>query len=177
MFGREMRLPLDVMIGETPPTSKSYGEFASILKSPLTDAYIGMLVNSLEPHNEGRRSTSTVELKEAAYEAGDLVLLVNPQLKVKEASKSHRNWKEPYGVKERVTEVTYRILKLGDPPSRSKIVHCNNLKLHQRKKEARTAVRPRRKRAPAATAKPDYHAGKVMEWRSNAGGNSRTWRM
>ena len=144
-------------ISETPPTSQSYGGFASNLKSQLTSAYwdtheqVGTRQWRQEYFNRG--------VKEATYEPGHLVFLVNMQLKVGEASKFHQNWKGPYEVKEHVTKVIYRILKLGDPPSCSKIVHFNNLKLHQQKKEIHSTVQHRRKPAPTATAKPDYHGG------------------
>lgn len=54
-------------------------------------------------------------------------------MKPGEAAKFHRKWKGPYEVLECTTEVNYRIKKLQDPPSHSKVVHFDNLKLYQQR--------------------------------------------
>ena len=59
--------------------------------------------------------------------------LYNPALKPGEAAKFHLEWKGPYLVLQKVTEVTYKISKLDGPRNVSKIVHFNNLKLFKRK--------------------------------------------
>ena len=81
MLGREMRLPLDVMICETPPTSHSYRKFASNLKGQLTSAYQDAY-EQLGTAHRTQKEYFDRGLKEAAYEPEELILLVNPQLKV-----------------------------------------------------------------------------------------------
>jgi len=136
LFGREMRVPLDVMMGETQTTyqSSNYGEHATNLKSTLTNAYQAVRTH-LSAAQRRQKEYFDKGVTYTKYEPGDQVFLFNPQLKVREASKFHRNWKGPYVVLEQPTDLTYRITKVGERPGRAKIVHFNNLKLYQRKGE------------------------------------------
>ena len=61
-----------------------------------------------------------------------MVFLHDPQLRVGEKAKFHRNWKGPNLVLDRVTEVTYKVKQQGCPHARVKTVHFKNLKLYQR---------------------------------------------
>jgi hypothetical protein len=66
--------------------------------------------------------------KKSLYQEGDKVFVYNPQLKKGEAAKFHRNWKGPFAIAEKITDVNY-ILK---GPKR-KVVHSDNLKLYKSK--------------------------------------------
>lgn len=72
------------------------------------------------------------------FQAGDLVLHYNPQLKPSEASKFHRQWEEPYEIVERVTNVTYRVKKVRGYSRKSRVVHLNTLRLYKRRQEGST---------------------------------------
>ena len=52
------------------------------------------------------------EMRHMVFQAGDLVLHYNPQLKPGEASKFHQQWKEPYEIVGRIANVTYRVKKV-----------------------------------------------------------------
>ncbi|KAK3739259.1 hypothetical protein QZH41_000260 [Actinostola sp. cb2023] len=105
LFGREMRVPLDVMMGETPTTSQSsnYGEHDTNLKSTLTNAYQAVRTH-LSAAQRRQKEYFDKGVTQTKYEPGDQVFLFNPQLKVGEASKFHRNWKGPYVVLEQPTD-------------------------------------------------------------------------
>ena len=56
------------------------------------------------------------------------MFIYNPQLKKGEAAKFHRNWKGPFTIADKITDVNY-ILK---GPKR-KVVHSDNMKLYKSK--------------------------------------------
>ena len=134
MFGREMRIPLDVMMAEETDAEPDcmYTDFVSDLRDNLVSAFRNVR-NHLAAAQKRQKDSFDKGVKHTLYNEGDLVLKTDPQLKLDEASKFHRNWAGPYRILERISEVTYKICKEGDSPRRSKVVHFNNLKLHQRK--------------------------------------------
>ena len=132
MFGKEMRLPLDVMVGYPEATPDYYGDYVSQLKSELSNAFQDVREH-LRTAQHRQKEYFDRGVKERLYQPGDQVFLFDPQLKPGEAAKFHRKWKGPYKVLERTTEVNYRIKKPQDPLSRSKVVHFDNLKLYQRR--------------------------------------------
>ena len=133
MFGREMRLPLDVMVGNPDDAAPDrYGEYVSKLKNQLSDAFQDVRQH-LKTAQQRQKEYFDRGVKERLYQPGDQVFLFDPQLKPGEAAKFHRKWKGPYEVLARTTEVNYRIKRPHDPVSRSKVVHFDNLKLYQRR--------------------------------------------
>ena len=133
MYGREMKLPLDIMMGVPDQEEHtSYGDFATKLKQNLTEAYQHVRENLQTAQCRQKEYYDRV-VKDSEFQSGDQVYLYSPALKPGEAAKFHRNWKGPFTVLERVAEVTYKIQKLGGPSSTAKIVHFNNLKLYKRK--------------------------------------------
>ena len=113
MFGREITVPLDVMMAdqETHTDHVEYGDVRVQLGA--------VQKRQKENYDKG--------IKEKQLKPGDRVLLFTPQLKPDEASKFHRMWTGPYVIKKKLTYVTYKIQKEGS--TRSKVVHFNNLKL------------------------------------------------
>ena len=131
MFGREMWLPLDVMVGVPEARPDHYGEYVSQLKSQLSDAFQDVWEH-LRTAQHRQKEYFDRGVKQRIYQPGDQVFLFNPQLRPGEAGKFHRKWKGPYDVLESTTEVNYRIKRPRDPVSRSKVVRFDNLKLYQR---------------------------------------------
>ena len=134
MFGREVRLPLDVMMGELVTNTDNHGDCVSGLKNHLSNAFRDVREQLKKvQHRQKEYFNKGVETCQCA--PGDLVFLLmfNPQVKTGEAAKFHCKWKGPYEVLDRTNEVNYRIRKPSDPRSRSKVVDFNNLKLYQRK--------------------------------------------
>ena len=131
MFCREMRLPLDVMVGVPEATPDHYGDYVSQLKSQISDAFQDVREH-LRTAQHRQKEYFDRAVKQRTYQPGDQVFLFDPQLRPGEAGKFHRKWKGPYDVLERTTEVNYRIKRPRDPVSRSKVVHFDNLKLYQR---------------------------------------------
>ncbi|KAK3741432.1 hypothetical protein QZH41_003976 [Actinostola sp. cb2023] len=127
MFGRETRLPLDIMLGEEiTEEESSYGKFATDLKEKLTEAYRQTSKN-LQMAQLRQKEYYNKNATNKYYKSGDQVFLYTPQLKVGEAAKFHRHWSGPYTIQEKLSQdVNYRIKMSG---VKTKVVHYNNLKL------------------------------------------------
>ena len=134
MFGREMRIPLDVMMGGAEDNERNYTEFVSDLQSSLETAYRDVR-ESLQVAQRRQKDGYDKGVKHMVFQPGDLVLRYTPQLKPGEANKFHRQWEGPFEVVERVTDVTYQVKKVRGHCRRSQVVHFNNLRLYQRRQE------------------------------------------
>ena len=134
MFGREMRVPLDVMMGRGTDNDRPYTEFVADLQDHLEDAFRDVRQN-LKVAQRRQKDAYDKGVKHTVYQAGDLVLRYTPQLKPGEAGKFHRQWEGPYEIVTQITEVTYRVRKVEGRSRRSSVVHFNNLRLYQRKQE------------------------------------------
>ena len=126
MFGRETRMPLDIMLGEQiDEEEESYGEFATELKEKLTEAYRQTSKN-LQVAQCRQKAYYNQDATNKVYKPGDKVFLYTPQLKVGEAAKFHRFWSGPYIIQEKLSDVNYKIKMSG---AKTKVVHYNNIKL------------------------------------------------
>ena len=134
MFGREMRIPLDVMVGGAEDNECSYTDFITNLEEDLQTAYRDVRQN-LEVAQRLQKDAYYKGVKHTIYQPGDLVLRYTPQLKPEEGSKFHRQWQEPYEIVMRVTEVTHLVKKVQGHSRRSRVVHFNNLRFYQRRQE------------------------------------------
>ena len=135
MFGREMRIPLDVMMGSGPMGNESsYSEFVADLQGSLEAAYRDVRQN-LKVAQRRQKDAYDKGVRHMVFQAGDLVLRYDPQLKPGEANKFHRQWEGPYEIVERVTDVTYRVKKVRGHSRKSQVVHFNNLRLYKRRQE------------------------------------------
>ncbi|KAK3735749.1 hypothetical protein QZH41_000624 [Actinostola sp. cb2023] len=82
MFGRETRLPLDIMLGEEiTEEESSYGKFATDLKEKLTEAYRQTSKN-LQMAQLRQKEYYNKNATNKYYKSGDQVFLYTPQLKV-----------------------------------------------------------------------------------------------
>lgn len=106
MYGREIRVPLDVMMGDEESNESQYRDFVADLEDHLTEAYREVRVQ-LGVAQRRQKEAYDKGIKETQFKPGDRVLLFNPHLQPGEASKFHRLWAGPYIVKKRVTDVTY----------------------------------------------------------------------
>ena len=131
MFGHEMRLPFDVMMGEANESESTYTEFVVDLREKLVQAH--QYVRE-KPKEAQRRQKDAFDkgVKYTVYQPGALVLRFSPELKPGEPNKFHRKWEGPFEIVERVSEVTYRLRNMGRRCRRSSVVHFNNKRLYKR---------------------------------------------
>ena len=83
MFVREMRKPLDVMVGGAEDNECSYTDFITDLEEDLQTAYRDVRQN-LEVAQRRQKDAYDKGVKHTVYQLGDLVLRYTPQLKPEE---------------------------------------------------------------------------------------------
>jgi hypothetical protein len=130
VYGHEMRLPIDVMLGEAPEiTDKNGAQYVNNLSKQLNKAWTNAreLISGAQ-----KRSADYYDKRVRAdtYQPGDLVLCYSPQIGPEEIPKFHRDWSTPYVVVSRINDVNYKIRKFNS--MKTKIVHFNRLRLYKR---------------------------------------------
>lgn len=125
MFGREPRLPGDVMYSTPPSTRTTPEQYASILKERLSDAYrrVNHHVRQQQSHQKEYYDRG---LRGRPYIVGDIVMLHEPAVQRGKSRKFHRPWKGPFEVVKVISSAVYRIQHCGH--SRRKVLHFNRLK-------------------------------------------------
>ena len=127
MFGRQARIPVDLMYGTAEPESvNSYGEYATRLQESLTSAY-EIARRSLGKKQERQAELYNKKMHGEPYEVGALVWLLNPQIPRGKSKKLHRWWTGPFKVVKKLSEVTYRIQHVSNRAKRL-VVHFDRLK-------------------------------------------------
>jgi len=115
-----------------PYNTSSYSEFVADLQGGLEAAYRDVRQN-LKVAQRRQKDAYDKGVRHMVFEAGDLVLRYDPQLKPGEANQFHRQWEGPYEIVERVTNVTYRVKKAKGRSRKSQVVH--NLRFYGRRQE------------------------------------------
>ena len=125
MFGRQARLPIDVLYGTTQDSYQSHGEYASLLETRLSSAFEIVREHVSKEHQRQKQFYDT-KVHGEPHKVGDYVWLHSPPPKGT-SRKLHHPWTGPYKVIKTVSEVTYRIQHLyGNRPR--KVVHFDRLK-------------------------------------------------
>ena len=108
MFGRQARMPIEIMFGSpTPPTSSS-SEYAGCLQKQLESAY--QRVRDKLGHKLDRQKDQYYrKVHGKSYNVGELVWLHSPATPRGQARKLRRPWTGPFRVVRRISEATYRI--------------------------------------------------------------------
>ncbi|CAK1601323.1 unnamed protein product [Parnassius mnemosyne] len=108
-FGRELRLPADLITGIPPDAPRSITDYANDLRNKMNDIYEHVRYDR-KMNNKG-------------FDESSLVWLHNPVRS--KSPKLQAKWDGPYRIVTRINDVTYRIQKgvRGTP----KIVHVDRL--------------------------------------------------
>lgn len=107
-FGRELRLPADLLTGRPPDTPSNITEYASDLRDRIDDVH--MLVRE-----HGQQASIKMKTRydrksyQVGFEEGSLVWLHNPMRRVGKSPKLSPSWEGPYKVVTKINDVTYRI--------------------------------------------------------------------
>ena len=131
IFGHEMRIPLDVMMGNADETESTYTKFVVDLRERLIQAHQDVR-EKLKVAERRQKDAFDKGVKCTVYQQGDLVLRFSPQLKPGEPIKFHHQWEGPYEIVDHVSEVTYRVRRRGHLSRRSPVIQFNNLRLYKR---------------------------------------------
>ena len=127
MFGREVRLPIDVMYGT--PTSHpppSISQYAQTLRNRLESAY-SHVRSRTKLMQRRQKDAYDQNLEGSSYQVGDLVWLHCPASPRGRSRKFHRPWQGPFEVVKLINDVVYRI-RCCSSPRRRLVVHFNRLK-------------------------------------------------
>ena len=108
MFGRQARIPLDVMYGLLPGKSETCCQYVSNLRHSLENAYCIARQNSLVC---ARRQKEYYDSKVHGkpFVQGDLVWLCNPAVPKGTSCKLYTPWTGPYKIVKCLSDLVYRI--------------------------------------------------------------------
>ena len=125
MFGRDLRLPVDLLLGHPEEDVLSSGvDYTRELceKLELVHRYAS---NHLKMASDRMKQRYDLLQNGVSLSAGDPVWFHNPQRKKGLSPKLQRQWQGPYVVTKKINDVVYRI-QLGSH-QKSKVVHRNRL--------------------------------------------------
>ncbi|MES9883736.1 MAG: DDE-type integrase/transposase/recombinase [Sedimenticola sp.] len=131
MFGHELRLPIDVIVGDPPKAKPQISDYASHLRTSLNTAFKKVRDN-LEASHKIQKDTYDVKVAGMRIEEGDDVWLHSPAVKVGRTTKLNCPWEGPYTVLQKMSDVTYKIKRAGG--RKEKVVHYNRLKPYNQSK-------------------------------------------
>ena len=124
LFGREMRLPSDLLFGCKPGTDISGQDYVSELQKRLEDVH-EIVRKNLRLASDRMKRYYDSRADQGGYNEGDLVWLYNPRRKRGFCPKLQKNWEGPYVIKKRINDEIYRIFK--SPKGKPIVVHYNRL--------------------------------------------------
>ena len=108
MFGREIRLPIDVMFGKTPDPVQEHTEYATELRARLENAF-ELVREHTRAAQKRQKDRYDRRASGGRYEVGDRVWLHSPAVQRGRSPKLHRPWTGPFVVIKVLSEVTYQV--------------------------------------------------------------------
>lgn len=126
MFGREARMPVDIVLGTSNQTSSTVPQYVTRLRSSLEKMY-GYVRENTERRQAQQKQQYDTKAQEKHFTIGDLVWLRNPAVPRGKSRKLHRPWTGPYRVIARPFDMVYR-LQHTLYGRRRPTVHFNRLK-------------------------------------------------
>lgn len=126
MFGRQAKLPIDLMYPTGSSESMPVTQYALQLKEGLEDAY-RLVREKLGASHQRQKDHYDRRVHGKPYEVGDLVWLHSTVIPRGGSRKLHHPWTGPFRILECVSESDYKIKGLRGKKKTS-IVHFNRLK-------------------------------------------------
>ena len=126
MMGRELRVPLDLLMG-TPsePKQSSKPSYLEKLKESLSIAY-NYARKRLRITTERMKTKYNLDATATRLDVGSQVWLYRPRRKKRLSPKLAKNWVGPYVIVKRINDLVYRI-QLTDR-CKAMVVHRNRLR-------------------------------------------------
>ncbi|CAK1582314.1 unnamed protein product [Parnassius mnemosyne] len=123
-FGRELRLPADLITGIPPDAPRSITDYVNDLRNKMNDIYVHDR-QSGQQMSEKMKTRYDRKMNNKGFGEGSRVWLHNPVRSKGKSPKLQAKWDGPYRIVTRINDVTYRIQKgaRGTP----KIVHVDRL--------------------------------------------------
>jgi hypothetical protein len=127
MFGREAKLPIDLMYGTGDNKDMTTIEYATQLKKGLDEAY-SCAREKLAASHERRKEHYDKRVHGQPFADGDLVWLHSTVIPPGQSRKLHHPWTGPYKILEKISDSDYKIKGLRGR-KQCRIVHFDRLKL------------------------------------------------
>lgn len=124
VFGKELRLPADLMFGSPTEESSTVEDYAEQLREQLKEVH-NLVRHKLQIATDRAKARYDVRANSAGFQEGDQVWLYNPRRVKGKCPKLQQNWEGPYTVIKRINDVVYRIQKT--PKTKMKVVHLDRL--------------------------------------------------
>ena len=124
VFGRELRLPCDLMFGTPPDKEQSRTDYAADLVERLHDIH-HFARQHLRIASDRMKARYDQLANSAGYQEGDKVWLYRPTRKRGKSPKLQTCWEGPYNIITRINDVIYRIQR--HPRAKMMVVHLNRM--------------------------------------------------
>ncbi|KAF8778512.1 Retrovirus-related Pol polyprotein like [Argiope bruennichi] len=124
LFGRELRLPCDLLFGRPPDVPSSPEEYVHELQERLESVH-EFARNRIDIATEKMKTRYDTRATGHEFHEGDKVWFWNPIRRKGLSPKLQTNWDGPYTVLKRLNDVVIRIQKSKN--SRPRVVHCDRL--------------------------------------------------
>ena len=160
MFGRQAKLPVELMYGTPEPESQSSTEYATQLESTLTEAYEKVRANTTRQLDH-QAELYNEKVHGKPYEVGSHVWVLFPQMPRGKSKKLYRPWSGPFVVVKRLSNVTYRVQDCSNRRKRM-VVHFNRLKQYKQRVQTTAKVKAKDK-PPQDNTQPHHHFGAELE--------------
>lgn len=126
MFGRQVRMPVDIMYGSPNPPTTSVPQYVADLRSGLEAAY-NQVRGSMSRKLSRQKEVYDQRAHGQPFKPGDFVWLHTPVIPRGHCKKLHNPWTGPYQVVKRLSEAVYRIQHMQARQKRL-VVHFDRLK-------------------------------------------------
>ena len=109
MYGRQARIPADLMFQSDTPEELLHHGYASLLKNSLEYAY-SRVRDRMETKQEHQKQLYDREVHGKPYEIGDMVSLHSPVVPRGTSRKLFHPWSGPHKVVKHLSDITYRMV-------------------------------------------------------------------
>jgi predicted aspartyl protease len=133
-FGRELRLPVDLLSGCPPDTPADVTDYVNDLRRRMLVVHDQVRAAGLKA-SEKMKTRYDRNVNRRGFEEGMLVWLHNPVRRKGKSPKLQPSWEGPYTVVTKLNDVTYRIRRTARSPF--KIVHVDRLARYYGSNDAR----------------------------------------
>ncbi|CAK1578674.1 unnamed protein product [Parnassius mnemosyne] len=107
-FGRELRLPADLITGIPPDAPRSITDYANDLRNKMNDIYEHVR-QSDQQTSEKMNTRYDRKMNNKGFDEGSLVWLHNPVRSIGKSTKLQAKWDGPYRIVTGINDVIYRI--------------------------------------------------------------------
>ena len=125
MYGRQAKLPVDIMYGDPESDATTSTEYASKLRSTLQNSY-EIVRTKMKAELKREKEFYDEKVHGKPFEVDDLVWLHSPVVGKGKSKKFHCSWQGPYRVIKKLSDSTYRIKQF--PRGKRTVVHFDRLK-------------------------------------------------